>query len=350
MRNGGEHDPARLSAAGATPAQELEKPLVALGDFLFAHTGGQPFYLLETLKMFRDLELLVPWLAADGTWRLDLDVEMATAVAQERSRRELLPPSVRTMIQARLAPLSRAARQLVQVSAVLATAASAQRLWQVAGLRVQAGDEALEEAVGSGILLEEEEEAGHPGGYRFAHDLIREVVYTELGEARRLVLHQRALALRQAEGARASELAYHALAAGQTEAAYRYSMQAGDEAMAVLTVEDAIGHYEQARSLLHAHQRLQTVLGASEVDHLYVHLGRAYSLHNAWQQAKEAYEELLAYAQQHQLPTLVSMTLNHLAILAAQQSFDQAQVHTLLEQAWQMAQTSHEQRVLAETR
>src|SRR5258708_35214310 len=98
MRNGGEqreHDPARLSTAGATPAQELEKPLVALGDFLFAHTGGQPFYLLETLKMFRDLELLVPRLAADGTWRLDLDVEMATAVTQERSRRELLPPSVR---------------------------------------------------------------------------------------------------------------------------------------------------------------------------------------------------------------------------------------------------------------
>ncbi len=43
------------------------------------------------------------------------------------------------------------------------------------------------------------------------------------------------------------------------------------------------------------------------------------------------------------------MTLNRLAILAAQQSFDQTQVHTLLEQAWQMAQTSHEQRVLAET-
>src|SRR6266566_3070790 len=337
MRNGGEHDPARLSAAGATPAQELEKPLVALGDFLFAHTGGQPFYLLETLKMFRDLELLVPWLAADGTWRLDLDVEMATAVAQERSRRELLPPSVRTMIQARLAPLSRAARQLVQVSAVLATAASAQRLWQVAGLRVQAGDEALEEAVGSGILLEEEEEAGHPGGYRFAHDLIREVVYTELGEARRLVLHQRALALRQAEGARASELAYHALAAGQTEAAYRYSVQAGDEAMAIFAVDDALTHYEQARAVLQQQQRLQVELPAAAVEHLYASLGWAYTFLNAWQQAQEAYEELLAYAQHQRLPTLVSMTLNRLAILAVQQSHDRPRVRALLDEAWQMA-------------
>ncbi len=254
------------------------------------------------------------------------------------------------MILARVAKLTQPARQLMMASAVLGNQAATQHLWRMAELGVRAGVEALEEVIASGILREEQAGAGRPGSYRFAHDLMREVVYTELGEARRLVLHQRALALLQSEGARASELAYHALAAGQTEAAYRYSMQAGDEAMAVLTVEDAIGHYEQARSLLHAHQRLQTVLGASEVDHLYVHLGRAYSLHNAWQQAKEAYEELLAYAQQHQLPTLVSMTLNHLAILAAQQSFDQTQVHTLLEQAWQMAQTSHEQRVLAETR
>src|SRR5258708_22023017 len=139
---------------------------------------------METLKMFRELELLVPRLAADGTWRLELDVEMATAVAQERSRRELLPASVRAMIQARLAPLSRAARQVVLAGAVLGNQASAKLLGQVAGLRAQAGDEALEEAVGSGILLEEEAEAGHPVGYRLAHDLVREGGYGRLGRAR----------------------------------------------------------------------------------------------------------------------------------------------------------------------
>src|SRR5258708_13295214 len=118
---------------------------------------------METLKMFRELELLVPRLAADGTWRLELDVEMATAVAQERSRRELLPPSVRAMIQARLAPLSRAARQLVLAGAVLGNQARAQLLWQVAGLRGQAGDEALEAAVGTGILPPAAADASPPG-------------------------------------------------------------------------------------------------------------------------------------------------------------------------------------------
>jgi len=331
------------------PAQASETLLVALGDFLFAQTGGQPLYLLETLKLLRERQWLVPQLGADGTWRLELVVDVAAVLAQERSRRELFPPSVRAMIQARLAPLSQAARRLVMASAVLGTQATAQHLWRVAELGVQAGVEALEEVIASGILREEHAGAGRPGSYRFAHELMREVVYTELGEVRRLVLHQRALALLQDEGAQVSELAYHALAAGQAEAAARSSVEAGDAALAVLAVDDAIGHYEQARSLLHTHQRLQTVLGAAEVDHLYVHLGRAYAFLNAWQQAQQAYEELLAYAQQQPLPTLVSMTLNRLAILAAQQSCDRPQVRALLEQAGQMAQTSHEQRTRAET-
>src|SRR5439155_4428071 len=176
-----------------------------------------------------------------------------------------------------------------------------------------------------------------------------EVVYTELGEARRQVLHQRALARLESEGARASELAYHARACGEAEAAYRYSVQAGDEALAVFAVADAIRHYEQARTLLQEDKPLQSRLSASEVDHLYASLGRAYTLQNAWQQAQQAYEELLAYAHQQRQFTLVSMTLNRLAILAVQQPKDRSQVQALLEQAWQMAQTSSDQRALAET-
>jgi DNA-binding SARP family transcriptional activator len=74
---------------------EREAPLVGLGDFLFAHTGGQPLYLLETLKLFRERQWLVPRLGADGTWRLEPVMDVAAAVSQEGSRRELLPPSVR---------------------------------------------------------------------------------------------------------------------------------------------------------------------------------------------------------------------------------------------------------------
>src|SRR5439155_4525448 len=239
------------------------------------------------------------------------------------------------------------ARQLVQASAVLGNQATAKLLWQLAEVEVQPGIEGLEEAAGSGILCEEEAGVGRPGSYRFAHDLIRDVVYTELGAARRQVLHQHALALLMPEGAAAAELAYHAMASGETQAAYRYSMQAGDEALAVFAVDDAIGHYEQAHALLQE-QRLRNVLEVSEVENLYVYLGRAYDFQNAWQQAKQAYEELVAYAQHEDRPTLVSMTLNRLAILAVQQSHDKPQVRALLEEARSMAQSSSDQRALAE--
>src|SRR6266446_3538098 len=126
-----EQGPAQPSRPVASPSQELERPLVALGEGLFAHTGGHPLYLLETLKLLREREWLVPRLGADGTWRLELAVEMATVVAQERARRELLPPSVRTMILARLSKLTQPARQLVMARAVLGKEVSAQHLWQV---------------------------------------------------------------------------------------------------------------------------------------------------------------------------------------------------------------------------
>src|SRR5262249_7342408 len=157
-----------LSSRGvASPSQRLEAPLVELSDFLFAHTGGQPFYLLETLKLLRDQQWLVPRLGADGTWRLEPTIEMAAALAQERSRRALLPSSVRMLILARLAKLSPVARQLVMASAVLDAQASAKLLWQLAQLERQAGLEALEEAVKSGILREEEAGVGQPPNYRF---------------------------------------------------------------------------------------------------------------------------------------------------------------------------------------
>src|SRR5207245_2087814 len=126
--------------ASLSPAPERERSLVVLGEVLFAQTGGQPLYLLETLKLWRERQWLVPGLSADGVFRLEPTREMA-ALGQQGSRRDLVPPSVRTLILARLAPLSRAARQLVQVVAVLATAVSAPLLWQLAELGVQAGGE-----------------------------------------------------------------------------------------------------------------------------------------------------------------------------------------------------------------
>lgn len=344
--------PALSAPAETSPVAVKLSPLEALGEFLFVQTGGQPFYLLETLKLLRERQWLVPQPDADGVLRLELAVDIAATLAHEPSRGTLLPASVRGLILARLAKLTPPAQQLVRACAVLGQEVSAHLLWQVAGLEMQVGVEAVEEAQGLGIL--HAAQAGRHGGgstgrYHFTHALIRDVVYTEVGEARRQLLHQRALTQLESEGTRAAELAYHAGACGEAEAAYRYSVQAGNEAVAVLAVEDAIEHYEQARTLLQEQTALQTKLVAAEVEHLYASLGQAYATLSAWGKAQEAYEELLAYGRQKLLPRLINTTLNHLAILALQQPYDRPKARALLQEAWHIAETSQDQQALAET-
>ena len=183
--------------------ERVAPELVTLSNWLFAYTRGQPLYLLETLKLFRDREWLVPRLGADNIWRLELVVNVDTIVAQKRTGYELLPPSVRAMILARLSRLTYPAQQLVMASAVLGSEISMQLLWQVIGLEVQDGIEALEEAIKSGILYEET--ASEPGGYGFSHKLIRKVIYTELSRVQRQTLCQQAQALLSSEGVKTSK-------------------------------------------------------------------------------------------------------------------------------------------------
>src|SRR5258708_5721655 len=75
-----EHATALPSASGASPAPETK--LSALGDFLFAQTRGQPLYLLETLKLLRERELLGPRRGAAGTQRAEPCPDLAAALAE----------------------------------------------------------------------------------------------------------------------------------------------------------------------------------------------------------------------------------------------------------------------------
>jgi DNA-binding SARP family transcriptional activator len=163
------------------------------------------------------------------------------------------------------------------------------------------------------------------------------------------VLHQRAFAVLEHEEARASELAYHALLAGEIEAAYHLHVQAGMEAVVIFAIADAIGYYEQARTLLHDSKRLQNELPALEIEHLYAHLGRAYVFQNAWEKAQTTYEELLTYVQHKPLPAFTCRTLNRLAILAVQRANDKPKARLYLEHALQIAEINPDQRALAET-
>ena len=87
--------------------------------------------------------------------------------------------------------------------------------------------------------------------------------------------------------------------------------------MRVVAMHDAITFYEQAQHLM-VEQLLETMLPASEIEHLYTNLGQAYELNAEWEKARAAYTLMLAFARDACQPVMESTALNRLATLVAQ--------------------------------
>ena len=281
----------RLAGAAGDPEGSGEEPegsdharseLERLGEWLAAETGGQPFYLLETLKALIEEDKLVVRARPDGGGVLGVGPNLRG----ESGRGDLLPSSVREVIRSRLSRLSPAASELLAAGAVLGRRFGFETLVGVAGLAEAEGLRGLDELLGRRILLEEgvgqEEEAlvRFDAVYSFSHEKIRQVAHTEGGQARRRVLHRRAFGVLEGGGASPAELARHALAAGLWDEAFDYSVAAGDAAAEVFAVRDAIVHYERAREVLDVKRRLEEGTGPSiqDVEHLHAQLGRAYEM------------------------------------------------------------------------
>jgi predicted ATPase len=286
------------------------------GQWLFTETQGHPFYLIETLKVLLERGIVLPQQAKNGDWRIDF-----STATNETMVRGFFPPSVREVIVARLDRLPPNAFALLVAGAILDREISFGHLCRVAHLEEPEGLAALDEVLASRLLYESEYKSGEiaSGHYIFAHPMIRAVVYAEAGEARRSIFHRRALGVLQDEQAPAALLAYHALAAGLIEPAFNWNLAAGDEAMRVLAVHDAIAFYEQALQLIHRQQHgnaLEALLLAPQVEHLYLLLGQAYELDSKLEQARQIYQMLLTYAHDASNPEMEQAAFERLATLA----------------------------------
>ncbi|HEY6409888.1 MAG TPA: hypothetical protein VIY29_20710, partial [Ktedonobacteraceae bacterium] len=145
-----------------------------------------------------------------------------------------------------------------------------------------------------------------------------------------------------------AELARHAKAAGLGEPAFRLSVAAGDEAMQLFAVRDAIVHYEQARRVL-TDQQGRANHPPPTIAHLDIQLGRAYELNSEFEQAQTVYQEMLAFARTSGIPTMECVAFNHLATLSAQNPYDYERTMELLHQALRAASQSRDPALLAET-
>jgi len=343
-------DTARLvtSLVGLEPVQKPDVRLRTFSDQLFADTGGQPFFLLETLKALRERQARAPGEVARGEARDTLE-----AIIQDYAiwrERQGIPAEVRQLIRTRLARLDPPGLLACQAAAVLGDGFDLARLCQVTGLDEIAGLQVLDELLGRG-LIREARSGGNPDvRFEFTHDQLREVTYAEAGEPRRRVLHGRAFKALSTAGEPAARLAEHAVRAGLAEQAFYLSLTAGDEALRLFAVRDALGHFERARRLAaeSLSQRSQ-VLPLDALTHLYEQLGRAYELVMERRQALECYEEMLGAAHATGREAMACAALNRQATLLIQDLRDLTRAEAALRAALAVAERSGNRSGLAET-
>ena len=326
--------------------------LECFGQRLAAETGGQPFYLVETLKALLEEGRVAVRARPDGG--LLLEVGLALRAGGEPSS---LPDSVRDVIRGRLYSLSQSASELLAAGAVLGRRFGFGVLLAVVGLEETECLRGLDELVWRNLLFEES--GGREGGtwlypdaaYSFSHEKIRQVAYTESGQARRQVLHRRAFEVLESGGARPAELARHALAAGLVDQGFRYSLAAGDADAEMFAMRDAIVNYERARDLLAAGQQPGGTprFSVAIVERLYNQLGLAYELTYEWEKARATYETMCAFARESGAAKVEVIALNHLAVYRLHREGDIPGAKLLLEEAMEVARKARLREVSVES-
>ncbi len=264
--------------------QDLLEPRASdFAQWVYSETGGHPFYVMETLKDLLERGALHPHRRPAGRWTFEIDSR------HDLGKSVRVPSTVRAVIRSRLKRLSPAAFTLLAAGTVLEHALTFERLCAVANLSPDVGLSALDEVL-SGRLLRDIEMPGLASAFAFANDMLRDVVYTEAGDARRRLFHRRALDLLEAEHDSAAVLAHHAMAAGAAQDALRHSLAAGQEALRVVAPGEAHAHLDNARKLAREAAAASADVEARLRD-LYTQLGQAYEQNDQPELAARIYAE-----------------------------------------------------------
>jgi predicted ATPase len=248
----------------------LSPPDAGFAQWAYHETHGQPFYLIETLKDLLERRVLHPKRLVEGQWTfsVDSDHDLGQAVR--------VPSTVHAVIRSRLNRLSPNASSLLSGGAVLEHRITFERMCAISNLSEDLALPALDELISGRLLLETAQLAG-VSAYAFTNDMVRDVVYTEAGDARRRLFHRRALEVLEKGGESAAVLAHHAFAAGMPQAAFHYSLTAGQEALRLSAVSEAIVHFEHALQFAREATHLE-MPDKADLRDLYIQLSRAYKL------------------------------------------------------------------------
>ena len=199
---------------------------------LHQETGGNPFFILEVLKLLKDQDVIFE---RNGTWREKREIT-----------RSDVPSRVYDVVIRRISRLSEGDRELLQTAAVQGDRFDSNTLSELLGmnrievLRVLGRLERVHQVVRS-----------EPDGYAFSHTKIREVLYDEMASELRRAYH---LALGEhlegKDGDRperiASLLAHHFYLGAAFDRALPYLRSAGEKATELYAHRQACRYYTQA--------------------------------------------------------------------------------------------------------
>ena len=207
---------------------------------LHARTRGNPFFVEETLKSLMEEGRL---LQRDGQW------------AGWELEEFALPSSVREAIRLRLERLSPTSRSVAELVGVLGTRTSFDVLAHLTDTAPRDLLPSLDELRRAGVLVEAEE--GGAVVYDFAHPMIRDTLYAEIGLARARILHadvaERLESFHGADALRhADVIAYHLMRADQKRLAGKavhYLREAGRAALSQHANREAVNYLGMALDL-----------------------------------------------------------------------------------------------------
>jgi hypothetical protein len=217
-----------------------ESPPTEDVDHLLQATGGNPFFLDELLRLTTSVQR-----------RDDLDTSV--------------PENVRQAVRRRITQLEPRTQAVLDVAAVVGRSFDAQVVADACAPTVPTTALAslLRGAANHGVVG-----LGHDALWRFTHDVIRETLYTGLPDTERRMLHARVgEAMESWSGGDgttpAASLAQHFIEAaplGYEDRAVRWCRAAGEQAVARLADEEAVGHFQRALEHVGADEALRCAL------------------------------------------------------------------------------------------
>jgi tetratricopeptide (TPR) repeat protein len=181
--------------------------------------------------------------------------------------------------------------------------------------------------------------------YIFRHSLTRETAYRTILRQQRREYHLKVgealeeLFSDQIERY-APTLAYHFEQAGDDRRAFKYHLQAGESAMRLYAIPQALERFYHARDILRGRDCQTDVAAPETIAHLYRRLGRALELDSQFANALANYQELENLARECELEQELLDALISQALLrcTATAMFDQESGEALLELSMTLAQ------------